>query len=154
MQKCPTWWLHNWIYETLELCLVNCTLDMGELDGTGIKQGRQCVRETALYQTHSSLAVFFGFILIFQQINATFPFFPSSTFRIHFSFLSLLLVLTFEFHMLANNIFWCFCWFCLFSHRIHLENLFPLCTHCYENYFTYLDTQFEESSPLKFLFQY
>lgn len=75
---------------------MNCTLDMGELDGTGIKQGRQCVRETALYQTHSSLAVFFGFILIFQQINATFPLFP-----FHFACFHFYLLLRFQ-HFLCH----------------------------------------------------
>lgn len=129
---------------------MNCTLDMRELDGTGIKQGRQCVRETALYQTHSFLAVFFGFILIFQQINATFPFFPLSTFRIRFSFCCLFV--TFEFHLLANNILVFLLILLIFTHDIFGKSLSFMYSLLY--YFTHLETRFEESSPFKFLFQY
>lgn len=81
---------------------MNCTLSTRELDGIRIKQGRQCIPETSLYQTLSFLAVTFWFHFNFPGKKCDFSI-PPSVHLQNLSFFFCCLFVTFEFYLLAVN---------------------------------------------------
>lgn len=134
MQKCLTpWGLHSsgGRADTSELC------DLHEW--TVWRQERDSP-ESAVQTIFSSRIS--GSFQFSRKINATLPFLPPSTFRIHPSFFLFFRGCLDFFCMLITS--WCFSLCCILNFYV------PTVTSIYK----LRNAQFEESNPVKFLFQY